>query len=358
MDSHVVPMKDSKVPYVRTGYETVFPLTVEKKFVTIAEQDGVVDNVTKDNISVIYKDKSKDKIKLYSWTTKEESGSTYTHKLVTSFVKGAKFLKGDSLAYDELFFEPDIFNKNRVLYKQGSRLTTALMEDASTYEDSAILSKSMSLKMGTMVTKVKSIVIDVEDNLLKMVQVGDKLTPSDILFTTMDKNIGDVDKLDNRALEILQNIKTASPKSKVHGKVSKVQIIYNCDLSDMSRTLKKLTIASDEELMKKEGYTGQVNSSYSIDGKALLEMKAEIKIYIDVFIGMGIGDKAIFGNQLKFTVGEVFDYTMQTQDGTDLEAVFSSRSIEARITHSSNIHGTTAALLEKVSKNAVERYFK
>lgn len=358
MDSHVVPMKDAKVPYVRTGYETVFPLTVDDKFVVSADQDCVVDNVTKDNVSIIYKDKTKAKFKLYKWTTKEESGASYTHKVVTNLVKGDKLVKGDTITYDESFFEPDIFNKHRVLYKQGNRLTTALMEDAATYEDSAVISKKISGSMGTTVTKVKSIIVDVEDNISDLVEVGSKLVPSDILFTMMDKNIGDVEKLDKRALSILQNIKTASPKSKVHGKVSKVKVMYNCELNEMSRSLQKITKISDEALLKDEGYTGKVDSSYSIDGKPLLEKKAEIKIYIDVFLGMGIGDKAIFGNQLKFTVGEVFDYKMTTEDGTEMEAVFSSRSIEARITHSSNIHGTTAALLEKVSKNACELYFK
>lgn len=358
MNGHVIPINDMRVPYVRTGYETVFPLRVDKKFVISAEEEGKVENITKENISVVYKNIGKKKYKLKSWTAKEESGTTYTHKLVASLNKGDKFIAGDTLVYDELFFEPDIFNKKRVLYKMGTLVNVALMEDSQTYEDSATISKKLTNRMGTMTTKVKSFVVDAKDNILDIVNVGDKVGFNDILFTNIDSVNGDLDGLDKKSREILNTIKTVSPKAKVNGKVSKLQVRYNCESEDMSRSLKKITKIYDEISLRDDDYTGRVNGSYSIEGKPLLEGKIEIKIYIDVGDNMSIGDKGIFGNQLKFTVGEVYSYDIITDDGTEVEATFSQRSIAARITNSPDLIGTTSTVLEWVAKEAVNKYFK
>ena len=72
---------------------------------------------------------------------------------------------------------------------------------------------------------------------------------------------------------------------------------------------------------------------------------------------MGTGDKCIVGNQLKCTVGEVFDYDMTTESGDKIDAVFSNLSISARIVNSPNLIGTTATLLKKIEDNVLKMYF-
>ena len=73
---------------------------------------------------------------------------------------------------------------------------------------------------------------------------------------------------------------------------------------------------------------------------------------------MGIGDKAVLGNQLKFTVGEVYDYDIIADDGKPIEIVFAYLSVAARIVNSPELIGTTATVLSKVKDNAVDMYFK
>ena len=73
---------------------------------------------------------------------------------------------------------------------------------------------------------------------------------------------------------------------------------------------------------------------------------------------MGIGDKAILGNQMKFTVGDVFFNDVRTKDGTDIDMLFSARSIGNRIVCSPFQIGTTSMLLEKITDNIVDMYFK
>lgn len=356
-NSHVIPIKEMHAPYIRTGYESVFALRVDSKYVTSAIDSGVVTNVTKDNVSISYKDKGTKKYKLKSWTSKEESGSCFEHKLVTNLKAKDKVVVGTTIVYDSAFFEPDIFDTTRVIYKAGTTLTTVLMEDQQTYEDSAAISSKVSNRLAANPVKVKSIVIDVTDNIYDMVSVGDKLDYNTVLFSMLDSITGDIDSMDAETRKLIKSIKTKSPKSKYTGTVTDIKIMYNAEPKEMSRTLRKIVEASDERLVKTSDYTGKVNGSYSIQGNSLIEGKAEIKIYIKTVDSMGIGDKGIVSNQLKFTVGEVFNYDMKTEDGTDIELVFSQRSVSARVTNSAELIGTTSMAMEKLTEKAVLEYF-
>ena len=82
----------------------------------------------------------------------------------------------------------------------------------------------------------------------------------------------------------------------------------------------------------------------------------QIKIYIDVTEGMGIGDKAIFGNQMKFTVGKIFD-KITAEDGTVIDATFRTEGFIHRIVTSPDLIGTTSEILDRLGKKAVEMYF-
>jgi len=358
--SHIIPINDMRAPYIRTGYEAVLSMRTDDQFVHSAEYPGVVKSVSKSKLTVTYKDGKKtfnEDIKLRSWTTKEESGACYTHTIIANLVKGDTFKTGDSLAYDKLFFEPDIFDRKKVIYKTAANINVMLSEDPQTYEDSCSIHKRLNSALGTTVTKVKSFVIDGKTNILNVKQLGDKVDLNDILYTMIDSNVGDIENLDKRSLEILQNLKSSSPKAKVKGTINKITVYYNCELADMSRSVRKLVKSTDEQMVVDEGFTGKVNGSYSIMGKPLLDGFIEIKYYIETAEGMGIGDKAVLGNQLKFTVGEVFDYDMTTTGGTQIDAVFSGLSLSARVVTSPYILGTTSRILESVTKGAIDIYF-
>lgn len=355
--SHVVPINGMSAPYVRTGYEAIVPIRSNNKFVITAEADGKVTKVTKTEVEVLY-GKTTKKYKIKNWTTKEESNACYTHIMVPNVNPGDKVIKDDTLIYDKLFFEPDIFNPKRVIYKEGTTINIALMENLETYEDSAAISNKISSKLGTVVTKVKSIIVEVENNIYNMKKVGDKLEPNDILLSSVAG--GFLDKtLDARTLEILQNLKTSSPKAKVRGTISKIQVKYNCEINDMSSTVKEIVTNTDKQLKAETGFTGKIeNGSYSIQGRVLQPGYMEIKFYIDVDTNMGIGDKAIFANQLKCTVGDVYNYDIKADDGTEVDALFSYRSICARIVNSPILIGTLSMTLNKLTDKAIDMYFK
>ena len=68
--------------------------------------------------------------------------------------------------------------------------------------------------------------------------------------------------------------------------------------------------------------------------------------------------KIVFGSQLKSVVGETMDYSITSETGEVVDAVFSNRSLSARIVNSPYILGTTATLLAVIAKKAVELYRK
>lgn len=355
--SHVIPIKNMRAPYVRTGYETILPVRVGGKFISTAEEEGVVTKVTSKYVEVLYKTLGTKRYTLRSWTTKEESNTCYTHTMVTSLTIGDTVIKDDTVIYADTFFEPDIFNPKRVLYKQGDIATIALSEDPETYEDSGSISEDIYARLATTVTKVKSIVVNNTDNIINLIGVNSKVEPNTVLFSILDKSLGDTKNLDDRAREILQNLKTTSPKAKLKGTVSKIVIFYNCEFDTLSESLKELVTISDAKLKEETGFTGRVTNSYSINGISLSADSVEIKLYLHAEDMMSIGDKAIFGNQLKFTVGSVYKNKVSATDGTIVEGFFSNKSIQARIVNSPMLIGTTSMLLDKITDKVIDMYF-
>lgn len=361
--AHVVPINEMRAPVIRTGYESIVPLRSSDKFCISAKMEGKVINLTNKYMEVEYTDGKIDKYPIKTWTTKEEAGYCYTHRLVPNFQVGESFKKDDSLLYNPSFFEPDIFYPGRVIYKQGTLVNVAIVDDPETYEDSGAISHKLKQRLGITTTKVISIVIDKNDEVQDFVKIGQKVEPTDILFTFMDKDAmslsKDEAKLDSDALSLLRGLRSSSPKAKVRGKVSDVILYYNLEeISEATDSVVELIMDSDKRLKLNKGYPGKVNSSYSIRGVPLEKGKIEIKVYIEVNEEMGTGDKAIFCNQIKFTVGDIFDNDVTTEDGREVEALFGYTSIQNRIVNSPILVGSTAALLEEIEKQAIELYFK
>ena len=357
MSSHIIAIDNMTASRILTGYETIIPIKAGPKFVVTAEEEGTVIKVTKSELTVEYKTKGKKVYRLYSWTSKEEAGSCYTHEMVPNFKEGDLFIKDDSLVYDRLFFEPCVFNPRRVLYKQGTMVNVMLSEDPQTWNDSIAISNELHTILGTTLTKVKSHVIEKTDNVLNLVQIGTKVDPNTTLYTVVNSDMPIDNTLDEKALSILSELAVTSPKAKVKGTVSKIIVFYNFDPETASDSIKQLIEYSDKVLMKATGYSGRVGPGYSIQGKLLEPNSIELKVYIDVKETMGTGDKCIVGNQLKCTVGEVFDYNLTTESGEKIDAVFSNLSISARIVNSPNLIGTTTTLLKKIEDNVLKMYF-
>jgi len=127
--------------------------------------------------------------------------------------------------------------------------------------------------------------------------------------------------------------------------------------------LKKLADRSDQdlaEMLKSSGrpvVTGRVTEEYRVSGTPLELDKAEIRFYLSVQAGTGVGDKLVFGHQMKSTVAEVHKGELFTESGQEVDAVFSYGSVSRRGVLSPALLGTTIRLLEEIGQRAVNLYY-
>lgn len=345
-------------PYIRTGYESVLPISLDEKFIIVAETKGEVVDVKPKYVKVKYGEPINDTktYKIKGWTSKEESESCYRNEMKANVKVGDKVEKDDTLIYNTSFFIPDIFNKKRVMYVRGTFLDVCVSDFPETFEDSSIISGSVVEKLATRTTKVKSIILDADKDVPFIAPVGSEVKSDEAIMTVIDRDIEEGD-LPAETLKILKELKKASPKAKVNGTIAKIEVYYNADVKTYSKNVRKLIDESDVRLLEDTGYTGKVDHTYSVRGKPLSENQFEIKIYIDVVEKMGVGDKGVFGNQLKTVVGDVYNSKVYAEDGREIEAFFGYTSIQARVVSSPYLMGTTATLLDWVADKAIEAYF-
>lgn len=357
-DSHTIPVVGQEQAMLRTGYDYVLPYRVNNKYALTAEQDGKIVSLSKNKLVIEYIDGARRTYKIGKWYSREEAGVSYLHELKVDKKKGDTFNKGEILYYDTGFFEKDWLHDDKIVYKHGATLRTALVEADQTYEDSSAITVKGSQKLITKSSKVHTYRIDFNTTISDMVEVGSKIKAGDTLFAMSSGTISE--DMDEETKKALLELSTTSPSTKYTGIVGRIEIYYTGSIEDMTPSLKKLAEESNNQFSREKGrkVTGDTKGTLLINGKPIDKNQAVIKIYIDVEEPFGFGDKSVFANQLKTTVGEVFTYDITTEDGEPIDAIFGERSVYARIVLSPFIIGTTNTLLEVIRKKAVEAYFE
>lgn len=346
---------------LRTGYECVIPNRTSEMFAYTAKQDGKVISLNDKGVIIEYVDGTQKGINLGRQYGKAE-GSVYPHDIVASVKLGQSFKKGDPIAYNTGFFEPDMLDPSKIVMKVAMVVKTAMLESSQTYEDSSSISTKVSNKLSAKTTKIKSFTVDFKQNIHNVVKPGQVVNPKDILLTIEDEITSTGNHFDSDALSTLQRLAKQSPKAKVIGVVDKVEVFYHGDKEDMNSSLKALADASDKlmgQMCRSTGkpvITGQVNEDYRVAGKPLILDKAEIRIYITIRTLSQVGDKGIFASQMKSVHGEVMNYKVTTELGEEIDALFSFRSVYKRIVNSPLIMGTTNSLLKIAAKKVVQAY--
>jgi len=358
---HLVPLMNAIVLPIRTLNDLSMIYRLPDKYVYTAKKDGVVVDKTDESLYVKYNDKIEETIPLNRWMTKEEAERTYMHQKTSTLSKGDRFKVGQVLSYDGVFFEPDFFDSTRVAIKTGVLLTTLLSESQETFEDSSSISKQASKKLESEFIHIKSYSATIDKAVDIFIKIGDMVTSTQKIITSYPRiSEGFDDKLSKQSQEILSDIKRSTAMAGVNGEVVDIKVYYNCELSDMHQSLKKIVMASDKRIAYENNnskFNGKVDQTYSIRGVSMLEGNIEIKIYIKVVSDMLFGNKGVFGNQLKTTIGRVFRDENRTIDGRLIEATTSSRSLAARIVYSPYIYGTTYNVLKYGTIKICNDYF-
>lgn len=362
--SHGVAGRGYKPLPVNTGYDKVLAHRVDDMFACTAREDGKVVDVSDKHIVIEYKkDKSRDHFELgtiYGIVT----GTHVPQRIMTDLSKGQSVKQGHVVAWNTGYFERDLFDQTQVVWKAGCIVNVALMESVDTLEDSCAISENLGGELATETTVVRNIAIDFKQDIQDLVKVGDDVDLDTILCTLVDPLMAESDYFDEASMDSLKVLGQLNPKAKNKGTVERIEVLYNGDPSDMSKSLRSITTKSDKEraervkrLSDDSATTGRVNEPINVDGRRLILDQAVIKVYITKWLPAGVGDKGVLGNQLKSIIGRVMTGVNETESGEPVDVIFSRHGIGARIVLSPDQIGTTNKLLEVLSKKVAQTYF-
>lgn len=360
-NGHTIAAEGYCQPTLRTGYEYVMPYRVGKLYCVMAEEDGVVSNLTEQKIEVTYKSGKTIAHKLGSTYGRME-GSVYKHALVTELTKGAKFKAGDHITYNTGFFEKDWLDPSRLIMKFNKVVTVAFSQTDDVYEDSSAVSPELGEMMQSTVVKERAFIIEFDKNILDLKLPGQSVNTNDSLFTLVDSST-DYSNLSESSIDLLKGIANLSPKAKVNGTVYKIEVKYNGDYSDMSPTIKKLIHKLDKDIDEETKGTdspltsNRVTSEYRSEGRNLMPKSLELKIMLEFKSKLEVADKGVFGSQMKSVASDVIPGTVTTESGDKVDAMFSYTSVLNRIALSPVLMGTTNRILRHVSPKVADAYF-
>lgn len=346
---------------LRTGYEQIIADRTDDLFAYTAKDEGEVTAISAKAITVTYQDGKTASIEL-GRRFGVGAGEVYPHEVVTPLKVGDKFAKGDIVSYNSHYFETDPLDPTKALWKAGVLVKTAIMESTDTLEDSSAISEKAAELLETQATKVRDIIVKFDQTIHALVQPGAEVDVESILCTIEDAVTARSGLFDDESIDTLRLIAANTPKAKFRGKVEKVEVFYHGDPDDMSESLAELASESDRNRkrlardLKVTHTSGRVDGAMRIDGRNLPFEQAVIRVYITGAMPAGVGDKGVFGNQMKTIFGRVMSGVNRTESGEDIDAIFGYMSISDRIVLSPEIMGTTITLLKVFSKRVADVY--
>ena len=330
-------------------------------FAYTAKAKGKITEVGNNAITVTYEDGSSKSIQI-GRRFGTAAGLVFPHSLKTDLKVGETVDVGDVVAYNEHYFETDPLNPKQALWKGGVLVKTAIMECVDTLEDSSAISEATAKLLETDVTQVRDIIVDFDQTIHGLVNVGEDVDIDSILCTIEDAVTAQNNLFDEESIATLRLLSANTPRAKFKGKVEKIEVFYNGDIDDLSPSLQELASESDRNRkrlsrdLKTTYTTGRVDDSMSIEGTSLAFEKAVIRVYITGPVAAGVGDKGVFANQMKTIFGRVMSGVNRTESGEDIGAIFGYQSISDRIVLSPEIMGTTNTLLKIISKRVADVY--
>lgn len=360
--SHVISAKGYKQPYIRTGFESVVANRTKSLYSLISKHKGVVISKSdKHGIIIEYENGEREGVELGNLYGNAE-GTIYPHNVITTLKKGDKFNKGDVICYNTNFFEIDNLDPTKIIYKNSVNARVIFTEINETYEDGSLISEKLAKSLETVSIKLRSITLDFEQDISNLVKVGDEVNPKSSLLIIEDEITSSVGHFDKDSLSKLKSLSKQTPLSKYSGTIDKIECFYNGDTEDISKNLRSIVLSCDNELALKNKAknssvrTGNVSDNYRVKGNPLVKDTLELRIYIKVNTPAGVGDKGIFGNQLKSVFSNKTENTTFTESGREIDGVFGYTGMAARVVNSGVINGTTTGLLRQIGKNAVKIY--
>jgi hypothetical protein len=367
--SHYVPVSTYKPGRVRTGFEKVISHRVSPPFAFPAKQDGKILDIDEklSLIKVKYKDGTIETIPYHQSYTK--SGGHYiTQNVKPNVKKGETVKQNDVLAYNSDFFSADPMSK-QVDWNIGIPATVALIDSDDSIEDSNAISSNFSKKLSFTPVNTRDVIVATNTYVHKAINIGMEVEPDTPLMVFEDGDVGDLTQGENQD-DLIARVSRSIPKAKHHGKIVRVEVLYTCKLTEMHDTLSKAVKAYTKDQQAQAKYAeGSINANTFPDAKPLkatdkigplmLDNKIVIfRYYIQEEIPGDHGSKIVLGSSLKSVTSKVYDTPIYTEDGEEIDVVFSTLSISNRITNSPFIQGIISRVMHKLEDEVVADYFK
>lgn len=298
------------------------------------------------------------------------SGSYLKQNIVLNAKEGDKVKKGDVIAYNSGFFEPDPYSK-QVTWKHGVVGTVAFMDRSETYEDSCEISQEFGDRLKTTPGHLRVLEMTSNTAIQELVSEGDHVETTDYLVTMDDSDIDALSSGDDpETMEFLAELNRKTPRAKYHGVVAKIELYHACDFVDLHPSLKKIarTLANRRAAYhtamvdtRKDG-TVPLPQKVPVGTKYLGvdfadETKVAIFITIAEDIGCVVGDKLVLAAQAKTTIGSVTEKPTLTESGRTIDMTFSSSGTNSRILQSHVVMGIGESVLEELERSVLAEYF-
>lgn len=359
--SAMVPAAGYVATPCRTGYEEIIGSRVGDTYAISAPAAGKVVKVTDTVIQVEYVDGKKQGWEL-GVVHGDSEGEAVPHNIITDILAGKEFEAGHVLAWNEAFFERSLTAPENVTMKIGAMAYTALLENNDTLEDGSRIDADLSASLTTRISKRKGILVNHDQVITNLVKVGDVLEYDSTLCQIQEGTTAAINA-DAAALAALQKLSGSNPKAKFAGTVTRVEVFYMGEPETMSESIREIVETDNKrraklkrETNKDITTTGRVNRSTYIAGEKLIAGTVAIAVYIDADLDQGVGDKAVFCNQLKTIHGAKLIGENRTKVGVKLNALFGYRSVNDRIVNSPIMQGsinTTQIHAQNVFANMV-----
>ena len=365
--SHYVPIVESEVSRLKTGYEgVVAQKCTNPSFAYSAQGEGTVQSVDEKTKTMIirYKDGKKVCIPYGSEATNNSANGFFVDQEieVNGFKAGDKFKPGDILVYNRQFFKANPYDK-QVEWKMGILAKVAIMDNGGTVEDASIITRPLAEKMVFNPIHVKEIVITKDTNVHFFADIDTAVLNTEPVMV-FDQSAIPFDTGDDPALrESLSKLNRQAPKAGHSGTIMKIDVLYKCPISQMSPTLQKLVRHviknKDDRAARAEGCenasqfrkSAPLAATTKVGTVDMTDETVILRFYIKQNKGMNPGDKLFFDSALKSTVSTVYDDYIMTEDGEKVEACTSGRGILARLICSPFTQGLCNSVLEKLEND-------
>lgn len=345
----ILPVDDADPMLVSYGYDEVLA-KVTSDFAISAKMNGTILTIDDNSIVIQYDDKTKEvrQLKTIEKNSAKNFYTTNTIQLKKGITVGKKVKEGDIIGYNPKFFK-DVCGD--IVFTPGPMIWVAVTNDDVVYEDSTVISESMSKRCAKEVIKHYPIKLDKATKINTFIGLNHPVYAGDKLMTF---NKTSDDEFYNQFLEDAESdLLTVEKKAKRAGKVVEIRVYYCDEFTSLSKSIRDFIDSVDRIIRLRERSLNNHGSEFDrntkstlskrvqpgtkVNGSRVDEGKVLIEYYVESRELMGVGDKGTYNAALKGIVADIRPDTSMPMALTSkrrVDACLRSMSIGNRKTYS------------------------